>query len=228
MIAHKSGGSGDANGQTSLARTSPATPLTATTPPPPPSPAAPARDAQAVPAAAAVSSSSSSAAASTTAAGAVEGASDDMEQVDAKAGMPRGWNVQARYRPQVALLDEGGNHFLRLTNPDAGKIVYVDRKIKLEPSWVAVTVSARMRSSGFNAGSGSMQDGRVAVLFKDESNQRIGGYPTVPSVRGDSTWTVRTATADVPTGAKSLQLQAGIFNATGTVDFDDIIVTPQK
>jgi hypothetical protein len=151
-----------------------------------------------------------------------------MEQLDAKAGMPRGWNVQARYKPQVTLLEEGGNHFLRLDNPDPAKIVYVDRKIKVDPSWVAVTVSARMRSTDFQAGSGSMQDGRIRILFKDESGTRIGNYPTEPNVRGDSTWTIRTATADVPAGAKSVQLQAGIFNATGTLDLDDIIVTPQK
>src|SRR5213075_1276089 len=104
-----------------------------------PTPAAPEA---AVTAAAAAASSSIPAAA-------VEGASDDMEDSDAKSGLPRGWNVQARYKPQVSLLNEGGNHFLRLTNPDASKIVFVDRKIMLDPSWVAVTVSARMRSTDF-------------------------------------------------------------------------------
>jgi serine/threonine-protein kinase len=150
----------------------------------------------------------------------------DMENLDAN-GFVRGWNVQARYRPQVTVMDEAGNHYLRVTNPDAGRIVYFDRKITLDPSWVAVTVSARMRASSFKAGGGSMQDGRVAILFKDAGGIRIGGYPPVPNVRGDSGWTVRTVTADVPPGAKSLQLQGGIFNATGTVDFDDITVVPQ-
>jgi hypothetical protein len=155
------------------------------------------------------------------------GTPESMEDLDGKGGV-RGWKIQERYKSQVVLTEEAGNHFLRVTNPDAAKIVFFERKIPLDPSWVAVTVSARMRAIDFKSGSGSMQDGRVNLIFKDEQGVRIGKYPSVPNVRSDVPWTTRSATADVPPGAKSLHLQVGIFNATGTVDFDDITVAPQK
>jgi hypothetical protein len=49
----------------------------------------------------------------------------------------------------------------------------------------------------------------------------------VPTVRSDSPWVERVVTVDVPAGAKTLYLQMAIFNATGTVDFDDVKVIPQ-
>jgi hypothetical protein len=50
----------------------------------------------------------------------------------------------------------------------------------------------------------------------------------VPNVRTDSGWVERTVTADVPAGAKTLYVQLAIFNALGSVDFDDVTITPQK
>ena len=200
----------------------PPPPQLQTAPPVKPSVAAP------MPAAAPVATPARATETATTATPAgIDSAAGNMEEPDGKGGA-RGWHTQARYQPQVTLMEEGGNHFLRVNNPDAGKLVYFDRKIELDPAWVAVTVSARMRSTGFTSGKGSKQDGRVDVIFRDEHGTRVGGYPTVPCVRGDSPWTVRSATADVPPGAKSLLLQVGIFNSSGTVDFDDITVTPQK
>jgi tRNA A-37 threonylcarbamoyl transferase component Bud32 len=149
-----------------------------------------------------------------------------MEDLDGKGGV-RGWKIQDRYKPQVTLMAEAGNHFLRAVNPDTEKLVYFERKIDLDPSWKSLKVSARMRAIDFKA-AGSRQDGRVELIFKDADGQRTGKYPMVPNVRADSPWVTRTVTVDIPPDAKSLLFQCGIFNAKGTVDFDDIVVEPQK
>jgi hypothetical protein len=97
----------------------------------------------------------------------------------------------------------------------------------VDPSWKAVTVNARMRASNFKSGKTAAQDARVAYVFKDASGQRVGNWPQVPRVRNDTGWVLRTSTADVPAGAKTIYIQLAIFNATGQVDFDDVSVVPQ-
>src|SRR5262249_32292020 len=76
-------------------------------------------------------------------------------------------------------------------------------------------------------GKTAAQDARVAYIFKDASGQRIGNWPQVPRVRSDTGWVLRTSTADVPAGAKSLYIQLAIFNATGQGGFADVNVVPQ-
>jgi len=138
-----------------------------------------------------------------------------------------GWFLHDRFKKQVQFLTEDGNRFVRLTNDDPARTVFLDQRIPVDPSWKAVTVSARMRASNFKSGANSAQDGRVAFAFRDASDKRVGNWPPVPCVKSDSGWTERVVTADVPQGASSIYIQLAIFNAVGSVDFDDIKVIPR-
>jgi hypothetical protein len=138
-----------------------------------------------------------------------------------------GWFVPPAYKHAISFVSEDGNRFLRIKNEDTKATVFIDQKIKVEPTWTAVTVSARIRATNFKSGSGAAHDARVAMKFIDDNDQRVGNWPPVPTVKGDSPWVERTITADVPPGAKHLYLQLAVFYATGTVDFDDVKVIPQ-
>jgi serine/threonine protein kinase len=150
----------------------------------------------------------------------------NMDAADTDDGLAN-WFIHPRFKSQVQILSENGNRFVRLTNDDPEKTVFVDQKIPVDPAWKAVTVTARMRAINFHAGKLASQDGRVAFAFRDDADKRVGSWPPVPTVRADSPWVERVATVDVPAGAKTLYLQMAIFNATGTVDFDDVKVIPQ-
>jgi eukaryotic-like serine/threonine-protein kinase len=150
-----------------------------------------------------------------------------MEDADTDDGVT-GWFIHPRFKPQVQIVRESGSRFIRLTNEDAAKTVFVDQKITVDPTWKAITVSARMRATNLKPGKSPSQDARVAFAFRDDADKRVGSWPPVPSVRADSPWVERVVTADVPAGAKTLYVQLAIFNATGTVDFDDVTVTPQQ
>ena len=150
-----------------------------------------------------------------------------LEENDVDDGLA-GWFIHDRFKPQAQILTESGNRFLRLTNTDPAKTVFADQRIRIDPAWKALNVSARMRATNFKAGKTPSQDARVAFAFRDEKDVRIGNWPPVPSVKTDSPWVERTVTVDVPTGAKTMYIQLAIFNATGTVDFDDVKVIPQK
>jgi hypothetical protein len=138
-----------------------------------------------------------------------------------------GWYVPDKHKAAVQFLTEDGNRFIRLTNDDPAKTVLVDQKIDVDPSWKAVTVSVRMRATNLKPGAKPAQDARLAFAFKDASDKRVGNWPPVPYITGDSDWTERTVTAEVPPGAHHMVLQMAIFYATGAVDFDDIKVTPR-
>ena len=149
-----------------------------------------------------------------------------MEASGADGGLTA-WSFPERYKPQVKIVSEDGNRFLRLTNDEISHTVFVGQTIAVEPGWKAVTISARVRASNFALGKTVANDARVAFNFRDENGEHIGKWPTVPRVQQDTPWVTRTATADVPAGAKSLYVQCTIFYATGTVDFDDVSVVPQ-
>ena len=150
-----------------------------------------------------------------------------IEENDVDDGLA-GWYIHDRFKPHAQILTESGNRFLRLTNSDPAKTVFADQRIRIDPTWKALNVSARMRATNFKSGKTASQDARVAFAFRDEKDVRIGNWPPVPSVKTDSPWVERTVTVDVPQGAKTMYIQLAIFNATGTVDFDDVKVVPQK
>jgi serine/threonine protein kinase len=150
-----------------------------------------------------------------------------MDAPDGATDGVAGWYVADRFKPQVQFVTEDGNRFVRLTNDDMGKTVFIDQRIKVDPAWKAITVSVRMRASDFTHGTGASYDARLAFAFRDTNDKRVGNWPNVPCVKENSPWVERTVTADVPPGADTLYIQAAIFYATGTADFDDVKVIPQ-
>ncbi|HYO10422.1 MAG TPA: serine/threonine-protein kinase [Tepidisphaeraceae bacterium] len=154
------------------------------------------------------------------------GAFDD---ADGAEGAVSGWFVAERCKPHVRLMTEGANRFLRLTNDDYTTTMHAAQKIDVDPSWRSVTVSARMRASHLKpGGKKTPDDARVAFSFRDANDKQVGNWPAVPMLKEDSPWAERVVNVPVPAGAKKLYLQCTISYATGTVDFDDVRVVPQK
>ena len=60
--------------------------------------------------------------------------------------------IHDRFKPQAQILTESGNRFLRLTNSDPAKTVFADQRIRIDPTWKALNVSARMRATNFRSG----------------------------------------------------------------------------
>jgi serine/threonine protein kinase len=180
---------------------------------PPAANAAPANTAAPAPAAAAVATGENVF---------TNGAIDDADD----AGVPVGWYIAERCKPNVRALQEGRNRFMRLTNTDKSTTTHADQKVDLDPSWRAVTISARMRAANFKPTPKGSSG--VAFSFLDENDKNIGKWPPVLLIKEDTPWTDRMVSADIPAGAKRLYLQCVISYATGTLDFDDVKAIPQK
>jgi len=152
----------------------------------------------------------------------------NLERTDSKGGL-LGWRIDSRSKSNVQMLDENGNHFVRISNDNAGNTLYLEQKVPVDPSWKQVTVTCRMRSKDYKPGTGSAQDARVLLSFRDSQGEHLNSTPAEPKLPGDSpAWIERNVTLDVPVKSTVLHVQLYMKNTTGVVDFDDIRVAPVK
>lgn len=149
----------------------------------------------------------------------------DFENLDG-AGRPAEW---AWVHPgSLAIVEEEGNSFLRVSQEKAGPHVFAETRVPVDPGWVAVRVRAKMRARDLEPGKHEhgYQNGRIQFLFENEREERVGPWPECPALNEDTGWAWLETQADVPDGAKWMRLQCAIFAATGVVDFDDVTVVP--
>ncbi len=142
------------------------------------------------------------------------------EVVDAH-GLPRGWSVADSRGVQV--LEEGGNHFLRLTSDDPMGLREVEAYFPLPPGAHQLVLRYRARARGLKpGGSEPFQNARVGYLFTDAGGQRVGDWPATPGLREDVDWTWLELQAPVPPSAALLKISPMLLNVSGTLDVDDI------
>jgi len=145
------------------------------------------------------------------------------EQLDEK-GQPLGWHN--RDPKHIKILEEDGNHFVRITNLNPRGRATIDGYFKLNPKWKALQIRARLRAKDLKVGAEPWLNGAVGISFTDAQGQHVGGYPDNPSLNRDSDWTVRTIRTDIPKGAVYIKLDTQLLLATGTLDVDDIDIEP--
>jgi beta-galactosidase len=139
---------------------------------------------------------------------------------------PEGWT---RGDPAlVSIAEENGNHFLRIDRKTKEQSAIISREVYLDPTWPAVTVSARVRASGLDKGEQVWMTGNVQITFKDSSGKQVGGWPKKLDVQADCDWSPREHRYEVPAGAAVLEIAVGMWAAAGRFDVDDLVVTPHK
>lgn len=131
-----------------------------------------------------------------------------------------GWGQDASRRPGVSIAAAQGNSWLVLDGPAS-----VNQRVRLEPDWLVLRVSARMRTTGVLVGQEGWQDARLAMDFKDASGNHLSPWPNVFHATGTTAWVSHERTFKIPPGAASLDLNPAMFGAAGKVEFDDIAVT---
>lgn len=137
-------------------------------------------------------------------------------------GLPLGWKSSDPRHSSV--VQENGNHFLRVTNDNPHGLVTVDGSYELDPAWKSVTVRVRMRARNLQVGQHPWETGRLGYIFVDAAGEQAGGYPACPTLNADTDWVTLTQKSDVPTGAVYLKLSAQLLNAAGILDVDDISI----
>ncbi|HEX8234356.1 MAG TPA: hypothetical protein VF600_00205 [Abditibacteriaceae bacterium] len=145
------------------------------------------------------------------------------EKVD-DSGNPDGWDSAQAFGVQV--LEENGNHYLRLTNRDPGASAFIHGFFKLDPEWRMVRVRSRLRVKDLKMGAQPWEIARLGYVFTDEAGNQAGDYTNSPGVDADTDWKVIEIVAPVHPGAALIKLTPILNNATGVLDIDDIVVEP--
>ncbi|MDQ3814516.1 MAG: hypothetical protein M3347_11265 [Armatimonadota bacterium] len=148
-----------------------------------------------------------------------EGTFEELDQ----DGFPIGWRRPKNRRVQI--IEEKGNHFLRLTNDDPSAEVFLDSYWKLDPQWQGIKVSARLRAQHLKTGKQPWYNARLGYGYTDATGKTVGPYLQCPELNQDSDWKTVSVRSTIPAGALYLHLRAYLQQATGTFDLDDIRIT---
>lgn len=141
-----------------------------------------------------------------------------------RAGELAGWEVSgdARY---ASVQKEGDNQFLRLKLDSPG-FLNVLQRFPVGKDWKNLNVTFRCRASGLKKGPEAHNTATVLYSFEDAENQHVGDWSQT-MIQADQDWTAMTGRVEtIPAGATTLLVQCGLMNASGTIDFDDIVVVP--
>jgi endoglucanase len=140
-------------------------------------------------------------------------------------GWPDGWATPKEGGTREV---EDGNHFLRLTSPEAGKMVMLYQEIPIPAGVEALEVSWKQRVTGLKKGTSPWFDARFMMEFMDAKREKVVGSPK-PVATGKDTegWVEKSTTFLVPQGATILKFMPCLFQvATGTFDIDDLVIKP--
>ncbi|RYX85189.1 glycoside hydrolase family 5 protein [bacterium] len=120
---------------------------------------------------------------------------------------------------------EADNRFLRLTSPEAGKMVMLYREIDLPANMKALELSWAQRISNFKRGKQNYFDARVLIEFKDAAGKKLPG-PGAPYTQSNTNgWVNKNTKFLVPEGAVTMVFMPTLFQVeSGTFDIDNLLL----
>jgi hypothetical protein len=134
---------------------------------------------------------------------------------------PDGWG---KLKEGGSYENENGNHFLRLTSPEAGKMILEYREIRIPAGIKAVELSWKQRVTNLKRGKQSWFDARIMMNWLDNDRNKMKPGPPSPNTSKDTDgWVERKVQFLVADGATMLALMPTLFQVeSGTFDLDDI------
>jgi len=124
------------------------------------------------------------------------------------------------------VLEEEGNHFLRLSNSDAQSSVAMPSQWKLRPQWKAVHVRARIRGRNLKFTGKPVDGAGIQILFLNGQNTIIQPMAAPLEIKKDCDWVDLQTKVIIPRGAVTIRLVPSLVRTTGILDVDDILIGP--
>ena len=161
------------------------------------------------------------------------------------SGVPEGWDIQPgdwRDKPSLAIkiLSEGaspdaeGKNYLRLSNSgaaDDGMFRLSLNVLLPTPTPTKVILGWKIRAQ-IDELSSTVEWSSVqcVVTFNDKKGQPISTQNGVLRMTRSTAgrWLEREAVLDVPTGTAEINIMPGLYLIKGTLDLDDISITPAQ
>lgn len=100
--------------------------------------------------------------------------------------------------------------------------------VKLDPAWSRLKVTCRMKTTDVVVGKDSWMTGRLPMEFRDAQDKHLDPWPNVFAAIGTTPWTNYEREYRIPDGATKLTIGPANLGASGTAEFDDIVLTVTK
>lgn len=125
-------------------------------------------------------------------------------------------------------VEEGGNHFLRLTQTTPGATTMMYHEIAIPAGIEALEMTWRQRITDLVPGKQSWFDARIMMEFMDSARNKAPPSPGAPNARKNTDgWVEKSTSFLVPTNAALLKFMPSLFQVeSGTFDIDDIVLRP--
>ncbi|MFO1021336.1 MAG: protein-L-isoaspartate(D-aspartate) O-methyltransferase [Planctomycetales bacterium] len=146
------------------------------------------------------------------------------EEVDEETKLPRRWH----YQRQTSLMHDAppdGQNYLRIQNTDPGRFAQILQAMAVDGKHIgAMEIRLWVRTNGIQKGNQRYERAGLIVHFFDENRQQFT-QPLHPW-DGTSAWRQISLTIPVPPKAKEAIFHVGLNGSVGTLDIDDIQMTP--
>jgi len=149
-------------------------------------------------------------------------------EADARGqGWPDGWG-RAKDESLTWVLEDNGNHFMRLQSLQPGQQVMLYRSIDLPGGVKALTLTWRQRVTDLKKGKLPWNDARIMMDLVDATGKTLSPQPSPPYTTKDTKgWEQKSTNFLVPEEAVSLTLMPALFEVgAGRFDLDDITLKP--
>jgi endoglucanase len=146
--------------------------------------------------------------------------------LDGQGSLMPGWNHEGRWAKKKGILEEGGNHFLRLHVTEPGKMAMDYRLVELPAGAKALELKWKQRITGLKKGEKPWYDARIMMEWKDAWGAKMKTQPPAPySGKDTDGWVEKSTRFLVPEEAATLVFMPTLFNVrAGTFDLDDFVL----
>lgn len=128
----------------------------------------------------------------------------------------------------VTIEEENGNHFLHLEAVEPNVQIQSYRLVKIPDGVKKLKVSFKVRYENITPGAENWHTGRLIMHFKDAGGGMLKPDPKPFAFKDKSDgWVEKEVELDVPEGSVALEFMPALFQVgTGTLDIDDVVITP--
>ncbi|WP_309383845.1 glycoside hydrolase family 5 protein [Cerasicoccus frondis] len=139
-----------------------------------------------------------------------------------------GWDFEGRWSGKKNIVEEGGNHYLRLVSTEPGEMVMDYREVDIPAGVDALQLSWSQRVTGLKKGEKPWFDARIMMEWKDASGKKLSGKPSPSYTQKDTNgWMDKTISFMVPEDAATLIMMTTLFNVkAGTFELDNMVLKP--
>ncbi len=149
---------------------------------------------------------------------------DFEEELDENGFVP-GWYYQRKLERIEEVLAPSGQYFIQFKNTEKGKPSHLMQVFAIDGKHISkIKLSASVKCEDVRQGFRKSEIALCAVEFWNEKNEPIGQPRYIGPFKGTRTWRNYDREIRVPEDAKAAILRIGMFGATGTASFDNLMI----